>query len=231
MTRSFILFLLLSVTAAGYAAVIHVPADQPTIQAAINAAQNGDTVLVAPGTYFENINFSGKAIRVTSSASYALTIIDGIFTYGQSVVTFDTGEKLSSVLDGFTIQHGSGLDFGGGVYVYYASPTISRNLIQNNSAGPGGGGIGLNFSSALVRNNVISNNTLTLAGGNGGGIVMVVGAPHIIANPIGNNTAPIGSGGGVMLMGESSPTLENNIIRGNVARGVYPFPFGGGIFI
>jgi hypothetical protein len=46
---------------------IHVPADQPTIQKAINVAANGDTVLVAPGTYVENIDFSGKVITVVSS--------------------------------------------------------------------------------------------------------------------------------------------------------------------
>jgi parallel beta-helix repeat protein len=225
-----ILCLLLVLTLASYAAVIHVPADQPTIQAAINAAQNGDTVVVAPGTYFENINFSGKAIRVTSSSGYALTIIDGIFNY-QSVVTFDTGEGLHSVLDGFTIQHGSGVNYGGGVSISNASPTVSHNLIKNNSCGPGGGGVGLYFSSALIENNVISSNTLTLSGGNGGGIVVVGGAPQILGNTIENNTAPIGSGGGVMLMGESSPTLQNNIIHGNVAAGLHPFTFGGGIYI
>jgi len=49
------------------ASTINVPKDQPTIQAGINAASNGDTVLVAPGKYVENINFMGKAITVTSS--------------------------------------------------------------------------------------------------------------------------------------------------------------------
>jgi parallel beta-helix repeat protein len=230
MNRFFTFCLLLSVTAASYAAVIHVPADQSTIQAAINAAQNGDTVLVAPGTYFENINFSGKAIRVTSSSGYALTIIDGIDNY-QSVVTFDTGEGLNSILDGFTIQHGSGTSYGGGVSISNASPTVSRNVIKNNSCGPGGGGVGLSFSSALIENNVISNNTLTLSGAGGGGIVVVGGAPQIVGNTIENNTAPIGDGGGVMLMGESSPTLQNNIIRGNVTAGLHPFTFGGGVYI
>jgi len=56
---------------------IYVPASQPTIQAAINAAVNGDTVLVAPGIYPENIDFNGKAIMVTSSDGSASTIIDG----------------------------------------------------------------------------------------------------------------------------------------------------------
>src|SRR5437773_10063834 len=83
---------------------IHVPADQATIQGAINVANNGDTVLVAPGTYLENINFNGKAITVTSSGGPSVTIIDG----GQngSVVTFDSGETVSSGLNGVTIQNG-----------------------------------------------------------------------------------------------------------------------------
>ena len=57
------------------AATINVPAGQPTIQAAINAASNGDTVLVAPGTYRENINFMGKAITVTSSGGDRKSVV------------------------------------------------------------------------------------------------------------------------------------------------------------
>src|SRR5438552_19079403 len=83
---------------------IHVPAAQATIQGAINVANNGDTVLVAPGTYYENINFNGKAVTVTSSGGPSVTIIDG----GQngSVVTFDSGETMSSGLNGVSIQNG-----------------------------------------------------------------------------------------------------------------------------
>jgi serine protease len=59
------------------ASVIRVPADQPTIQAAINAAANGDVIQVAPGTYIENINFQGKAIRLSSDQGPQVTVIDG----------------------------------------------------------------------------------------------------------------------------------------------------------
>jgi serine protease len=60
----------------GSGATIRVPSDRATIQAGINAAANGDTVLIAPGTYSENINFSGKAITVTSEQGPQVTIID-----------------------------------------------------------------------------------------------------------------------------------------------------------
>src|SRR5262249_7974480 len=79
--------------------VIRVPADQPTIQAGINAALNGDTVQVAAGTYSENINFFGKAITIVSEQGAAVTVIDGLAR--DSVVTFVSGEGPGSVLSGF----------------------------------------------------------------------------------------------------------------------------------
>ena len=63
------------------AATIHVPADQPTIQAGIDAAVNGDLVLVSPGTYIENVNFADKAITLQSETGAEETIIDGVTTH------------------------------------------------------------------------------------------------------------------------------------------------------
>src|SRR5689334_21325474 len=71
------LFVLAASPSARCQNMLNVPAVYPTIQSAINAANSGDTVLVAPGTYVENINFNGKAITVTSSAGASSTIIDG----------------------------------------------------------------------------------------------------------------------------------------------------------
>jgi hypothetical protein len=128
--------LALAVNSATAGTVIHVPADQPTIQAGINAATNGATVLVSPGTYTENISFLGKAITVKSSGGAKVTIIDG----GRvaPVATFSSNERLSSVLSGFTLQNGTSTFNsqyeGGGIFVSFASPTIKNNIIQNNTA-------------------------------------------------------------------------------------------------
>src|SRR5688572_11313853 len=116
------------------AAVIRVPADHSTIQSAINAAVNGDTIEVAPGTYTENLNFLGKAIRVTSEQGPQVTVIDGS---GQqsSVVVFASGEGPQSILNGFTVRNGNatgGSSFrGGGIRIQNSSPTITGNIVTN----------------------------------------------------------------------------------------------------
>jgi hypothetical protein len=164
------LSLFLSLTSLMQAATINVPADQPTIQAAINVARNGDIVMVAPGTYFENVNFSGKAITVRSASGPKVTIIDG-GNIG-TVVTFNSGETFSSALRGFTIQHGqagSAVDGGGGVYVNNASPEIIGNVITHNTACGNGAGMDLEFSRAVVLNNVIENNAEEGCTGGAGG--------------------------------------------------------------
>src|SRR4051812_24854050 len=91
--RAALVFALCS-TAAFAQKTINIPADYPTIQAGINAASNGDTVLVAPGTYFENIDFKGKGITVTSSNA-AVTTIDG-GSKGPAV-SFKSGEPRAAV--------------------------------------------------------------------------------------------------------------------------------------
>ncbi|MCK4695336.1 MAG: hypothetical protein KAT74_06225, partial [Candidatus Cloacimonetes bacterium] len=135
--------------------IINVPADQPTIQAGIDASVDGDTVLVHPGTYVENIDFVGKDITVSSlllttgNESYIdSTIIDG--NQQGSVVTFENDETNNAVLMGFTIQHGSGNqttvynNWGGGIFINFSSPSLKYLMIKNNSAKSGGG---ISFSS------------------------------------------------------------------------------------
>jgi len=225
-----VLFLLLSATVASIAATIQVPADQPTIQAAIDAAKSGDRVVVAPGTYFENINFEGKAIRVISSGGRKVTIIGG--SHANRVVTFDSGEGPKSVLEGFTIQHGNASNYeGGGIYISEASPTIIGNLITNNTACADGAGTAVRFSSAVVKNNTISNNSGPGCDLTGAGMLIGGASAQIIGNVIENNITISGNGGGIEVNAAGTPTLENNIITGNSASGLSPASEGGGIYI
>ena len=182
--------------------VINVPADQPTIQAGINAANNGDTVQVAAGTYAEKINFVGKAIVVTSTSGPSATIIDG--GANGTVVTFANGETTSAQLSGFTIRNGyqNGLS-GGGILITGGSPMITGNVITGNHAAAGRG-IYVNGGSPVIKNNTITANDQTGAGsgGAGGGGIAIAGsntspaAPQIIGNTITNNSVANGGDGG-----------------------------------
>jgi Right handed beta helix region len=214
----FLVFILFSANGEALATTRRVPADHPTIQAAINASANGDTVLIAPGTYTENINFAGKAIRVTSEGGPQVTIIDG--NQIATVVTFNSGEGLSSELSGLTLQNGAprfGIGNGGGVNIQNSSPTITNNIVVNNSASEGGG-IRVGGGSPIISNNRITNNT---TGGFGGGIFAGGSSPIIRENLITENTA--GFGGGIAMLGTSSAQILNNSIVSNTAQ------FGGGI--
>ncbi|MFH1616633.1 MAG: right-handed parallel beta-helix repeat-containing protein [Planctomycetota bacterium] len=157
-----ILFIFLSLAISVSARVLDVPNQYARIQWAINDANNGDMVIVAPGTYQENIDFLGKAITLISTDPNdpnitASTIINGSQTNDVnigSVVTFRSGEGTNSVLCGFTITGGTGTWLavsweykglrwnrcGGGVVCYNMSaPTIRNNYFIGNIAGQGGG--------------------------------------------------------------------------------------------
>jgi hypothetical protein len=178
-----ILFVLL-VTSFLSATIIHVPADQATIQQGINTATNGDTVLVAEGTFYENINFMGKAITVAShfavdgdTLHIANTIIDGSGATNAdsaSVVYFVSGEDTTSILMGFTITGGTGTRIGGnafgdkinggGVFCKNSSAQLFHNIIRDNTAigvkESGGAGIYAGFSTDPEHTIILEHNQI-----------------------------------------------------------------------
>jgi hypothetical protein len=231
------LMALLASSAALAQKIIHIPADQPTIQAGINAAATGDTVLVSPGTYFENIDFKGKAITVTSSGGAAATILDG--SNGKApAVTFKTSETRSAILSGLTIQ-GGGLEGYttqytfpiGGIYIGSASPTIVNNTITHNHC------YSIQSNGApLIQNNEIDN-TLDNHGdcsfAGGAAVYLQQDLPYgysnnispiVIGNLIQNNTQSGredagGNGGAGIAVWTGIAVIENNIIRNNISGG------------
>lgn len=219
--RSFSAFVLLVFAALPLSAnTIRVPADQATIQKAIDAASNGDTVLVSDGTYMENIDFKGKAITVKSVNGPATTIIDGGAL--DSVVRFATNEGPSSVLNGFTIRNGlagfnSGYQ-GSGIVINNSSPTVTNNTITGNT-GCDGVGIAITAGSPLVQGNTITKNMRTsCSGGNGGGGILIIqlSSAQIVNNTISGNAAGNGvAGGGISLFAAGTPTIRGNVITGN----------------
>ena len=202
---------------ASAAGTLNVPGDFATIQAAIDAAAPGDTVLVAPGTYPERIDFKGKSITVTSSGGASATVIDG-GAQGR-VVNFANGEGRGSVLRGFTIQNGrlTQGDSGAGIQILSASPTVADNVITGNSACADGGGIYDSFGSPLIQGNVITNNGASdqgCSGGAGGGIfVGGAAAAQVIGNTITGNHGTWG--GALVLFAAGSPTIADNVMSGN----------------
>src|SRR5262245_5469159 len=203
------------------AGVLNVPQDYPTIQMAIDAAVNGDTVTVAPGTYAENINFHGKAITVASAQGPSQTTIDGGAL--DSVATFTSGESSASVLNGFTLRNGRsdfntvGFGDGGGIRVQNSSPTITGNVITANTA-CNGLGISVRFGSPRIQDNTITGNVRQgCSGGTGGGGIQVVGAgaAKIIDNVISNNMMTSSDGGGIALFAAGTPTNQGHVISGD----------------
>ncbi|MFN0057140.1 MAG: right-handed parallel beta-helix repeat-containing protein, partial [Planctomycetota bacterium] len=159
-----------------------VPAMYPTVAAAIDAAEDGDTVLVATGVYpgFD-FWFFGKAIHVKSIAGPETTIVIN------SGIAFINNEGPESILEGFTIDGAP----SSGVYCESSSPTIRNNVIRNCSSTFFGGGIytfnakpGETYSARIIGNRIEGN-----YGSRSGGGIMVRGAPAIIQdNVIANNS-------------------------------------------
>ena len=143
------------------------------IQEAIDVAADGVCVIVRPGTYYENIDFSGKQIELTGIDPHdpngvGFPVIDGAGT--GPVVSFTHGEDPNCGLTGFVITRGEG-DLAGGIYCQDSSPTIANCLIVGNRVSdPNGAAIYCSDSNAVFSHCTIVDN---VSGTTGAGIVMI----------------------------------------------------------
>ena len=199
-------------------ATLEVPGAYPSIQEAIDASQNGDTVVVSPGLYYETINFNGKNIVVTSTDPNDPRIVGYTILNGDgngSVVTFENNETPAAVLTGFTITGGTATlvdDYGTSKYYYgagicsvWGSPTITHNVITNN-VGP--------YKEEEVRVDIDGGYYYTYAYDRtyGGGIYYG-GSGTVSHNIIYNNSGYYGGG----IFSSGIATIENNLVYNNTA--------------
>ncbi len=183
-----------------------------TIQEGIWGAEAGDTVVVCPGLYQENIDFNGAIIQLTSHAGPRVTRIDGGGTL--STVSLRDGEPPETVLEGFTIQGGDGSEVhGGGVFIEWGSPTLRYNVITANRAGLAGG-VHVRNSGATVHNNIILSND---ARESGGGIACSACTGAFRYNTMVDNTARDGHLGAYL--GGSADFVGNVLVAKEGERG------------
>ncbi len=202
---------------------LFVPADFETIQSAIDAASDGDVVLVAAGTYLEQIDFLGKALTVESESDAEATIIDGdpdrLGVAGGSVVTLAADDVFAAVLEGFTLRGGTGSEvegsflgirflstFGGGIYCRNAEATVRNCIIDANRADAAGGGIYAEDAALTLEDSTLSANEAPLGGGlyaDGSGTTVLLTGCRVS----GNGAGDFGSGGGLLIHAAGAGTL------------------------
>lgn len=237
----FALLLLVILSAPIYAATYVVTPDGtgdfPTIEAAINACVDADTVLLACGTFTgtgnRDIDFLGKAITVRSQSNDPEACVidcEGTEDEPHRGFIFQSGEGSESVLQGVTIANGYDVEVGGGMLCHYSTPTITNCLFSENKAVLGGGIFIWDASPTLMSCMFSQNMAYTpsgFGGGEGGGAYCYESSVTFGGCIFSENTSAVGGG---LSCAKSSLTIEACVFRGNATLDSYDGGMGGGIY-
>ena len=201
------------------------------IQAAVDAAAPGAEIRVAEGTYtgvsvrdsVTQVVYLSKTLTLRGgyttgdwTHSYPLTQPTILDAQRQGRVLYITGD-INPIIEGFNITGGDATNLGGdprgesagsGVYVIYATATITHNWIFSNTSYGYGGGLYLSHSSAVLNGNIIVTNVAHL---DGGGIYLWHSNAELVGNSIVSNTA-YGSGGGSYLQYSDALIADNTVV-------------------
>jgi hypothetical protein len=224
---------------------LRVPDDYGTIQGAINASVDGETVCVESGTYKEKVNFGGRDITVSGEDGAASTTINA--NGGYPTVTMNSGESAGAVLEGFTVTGGKGAT-GAGIYVSSSSPTLRDLVVSGNSCTSSsctGTGIYLSSADATLDGVEVKSNTQSATGSSpanyGAGIYSYSSAPTLTDVYVHDNTQG-GSGGtytyaygaGIYLGYYSDAVFDEVRTEDNYAyftSGTYAYGMGAGLYV
>lgn len=230
----------------------------PTIQLAVGAASDGTSILVAAGTYAENVRVRDKSVRLMggyvggtsdgyaggTAGDFATRDPDANVSHIQGDGTDSTVTLLESgatVVDGFrvtggtrTIEHQPYCCWGGGFYIQYGAPTISNNLIEDNHTSTAAEsqdemvGGGIFAESADV--SIIDNLIRDNTSGRGAGIAISSGNVVIQGNTVQDNIGSSDHGGG-MFLAPVNADISYNLIVGNEIGRELGYGWGGGVIV
>jgi len=206
------------------AATIHVPSDYITIQSALDVAVEGDSILVAAGTYVETITWPlVDGISVLGDGS-AVTIIDAdhqgcvmslASSYDQTVHFSNT------YISGFTLCNGYSTAYGAGIDLEYAHPTLN-DLVVTDCHGEGvvssGGGLQAYQSAPVITNCVFAGNSAYA----GGGLFFfaysaaILNNVMVVNNSVSDNS---GFGNGIYTYYDSNVSMTGCLVANNNAEG------------
>jgi parallel beta-helix repeat protein len=215
MRRSSLLFAVMAVAVIvmpATATVIHVPSQQSTIQGAMYMASNGDTILVAAGTYSEHFSYLGKNILLKSEDGPEATIIQAA-NANRPIVRFQSGEPRTATLEGFTVREAYD---SSAVVVIGSGATLKGNIFINNTSEMshvhenGGGIYAADGDTLVVLDNTFVSNRIN---GSGAGVYALNMAVIIEGNEFRNNWALTGSA--IRLERCPYTIVDHNLMAGN----------------